>query len=126
MLGSKEVIATVAVKDIGTARKFYEGVLGLAAAAGPQEPGVVIYKAGGTSIMVYESRYAGTNQATGATWSLGKEVGDTVKQLAAKGLKFEHYDMPGLKLSGDLHVGGNMKVAWFKDPDGNIHALIGT
>ena len=38
----------------------------------------------------------------------------------AKGITFEHYDMPGMKREGDIHVDGDMKVAWFKDPDGNI------
>jgi hypothetical protein len=32
--------------------------------------------------------------------------------------------MPGLTLHGDVHVGGDMKVAWFKDPDGNILSLV--
>jgi hypothetical protein len=40
--------------------------------------------------------------------------------LKSKGVTFEHYDMPGLSLEGDIHVGQGMKVAWFKDPDGNI------
>ena len=43
-----------------------------------------------------------------------------MKSLQAKGVRFEHYDMPGLKLDGDVHVAGKMKIVWFKDPDGNI------
>jgi hypothetical protein len=43
-----------------------------------------------------------------------------VQQLKAKGITFEHYDMPGVTREGDIHVAGDMKVAWFKDPDGNI------
>ena len=43
--------------------------------------------------------------------------------MKAKGVKFEHY-MPGLKLQGDVHIGGDMKVAWFKDPDGNILNIV--
>ena len=39
-------------------------------------------------------------------------------------MAFEHYDLPGMTRQGDLHVAGDMKVAWFKDPDGNIHSLI--
>jgi hypothetical protein len=39
-------------------------------------------------------------------------------------VKFEHYDMPNTKLAGDIRVMGDMKVAWFKDPDGNIHSLV--
>jgi hypothetical protein len=37
---------------------------------------------------------------------------------------FERYDMPGAKLEGDVHVFDGMRVAWFKDPDGNIHSLV--
>ena len=47
-----------------------------------------------------------------------------VRDLKAKGVTFEHYDMPETKLDGDIHVAGNMKVAWFKDPDGNILNLV--
>ena len=47
-----------------------------------------------------------------------------VRGLKAKGVSFEHYDMPGAKLEGDVHVFGDIKVAWFKDPDGNILNLI--
>jgi hypothetical protein len=39
-------------------------------------------------------------------------------------VKFEHYDMPGLTRNGDVHEGQGMKVAWFKDPDGNILNLV--
>ena len=47
-----------------------------------------------------------------------------MRALRAKGVTFEHYDMPGLKLEGDIHVAGPTKVAWFKDPDGNILNII--
>jgi hypothetical protein len=40
--------------------------------------------------------------------------------LKAQGVSFEHYEMPGTTLQGDIHVSGDMKAAWFKDPDGNI------
>jgi hypothetical protein len=47
-----------------------------------------------------------------------------VRALKAKGVTFEHYDMPGMKLEGDIHIGGDMKIAWFKDPDGNILSIV--
>ena len=40
-------------------------------------------------------------------------------------MAFEHYDMPGMTLEGDVHVHEAMRVAWFKDPDGNIISLVG-
>jgi uncharacterized protein YqgV (UPF0045/DUF77 family) len=58
------------------------------------------------------------------TWAVGDEIDRIVKTLKAKGVTFEHYDMPGTTLEGDIHVGHGMKVAWFKDPDGNILNLI--
>jgi hypothetical protein len=43
-----------------------------------------------------------------------------VRTLKAKGVTFERYDMPNTRHEGDVHVAGDMRVAWFKDPDGNI------
>jgi hypothetical protein len=43
-----------------------------------------------------------------------------VQQLRAKGITFEHYDMPGVTREGDVHIADDMKVAWFKDPDSKI------
>jgi predicted enzyme related to lactoylglutathione lyase len=32
--------------------------------------------------------------------------------------------MPGMKHDGDVHVGGGMRIAWFKDPDGNVLSVV--
>ncbi len=123
MLGSKDVTATVAVKNLEAARKFYEGTLGLKRAPG-EENGAQAYQTGKTGLLVYESQYAGTNQATAATWPVGDDLEKIVQGLKAKGVRFEHYDLPGTTLKGDIHLAGSIRVAWFKDPDGNIHALV--
>lgn len=75
-------------------------------------------------INVYRSKYAGTNQATALTWVVGEDVESVVEALKAKGISFEHYDMPEIRREGDVHIGGNMKIAWFKDPDGNILNIV--
>ena len=121
-LGSKDAIATVAVKDLARARQFYEETLGLKP-VGTNAPDaeVRVYRTGNSSLMVYRSQYGGTNQATSATWGLGDELESVVEALKARGVAFEHYDnMPGTTLKGDVHVFGDFKAAWFKDPDGNI------
>jgi hypothetical protein len=51
-------------------------------------------------------------------------VESLVKELKAKGIAFEHYDFPGMTRKGDVHIAGNLKNAWFKDPDGNILAIV--
>jgi hypothetical protein len=80
----------------------------------------VIFKSGNSTVYVYKSQYAGTNQATAMTWVVGEDIEGVMQQLKAKGITFEHYDMSGVTRDGDVHVAGDMKVAWFKDPDGNI------
>jgi len=123
MLGDNDAIATIPVRDIDTAKKFYEDKLGLM--AGPSEqPGVLTCKSGSTSVLVYESEFAGTNEATAATWAVD-DVDGTVRSLKEKGVTFEHYNFPDTKLDGDVHVSGKMRAAWFKDPDGNILAVVG-
>lgn len=123
MLSAKESMATVAVRDLNAAKRFYEGTLGLKL-TDQQESEAVTYQAGSSKILVYRSQYAGSNKATAATWLIGKDMEKVVQALRGKGVTFEHYNMPGLTLKGDIHEGGGMKAAWFKDPDGNIHALI--
>ena len=124
MLNDKDITATIAVKDIERARHFYQDVVGLTPLSAT-EPGVIPFKSGASSVLVYQSEFAGTNKATAATWMLDDELEDTVRTLKSKGVTFEHYDMPGMKRQGDLHVAGKSRAAWFKDPDGNIIALVG-
>jgi catechol-2,3-dioxygenase len=123
MFGDKDAVATVAVKDKEVAKRFYEGTLGLKAIP-TEESGVLMYKSGSSTVLVYPSPYAGTNKATAVTWAVGEELEDIVQKLKAKKVAFEHYDMPGMTRKGDMHVAGSMKAAWFKDPDGNILALV--
>ena len=126
MLGNKDAIATVAVKDIGTARRFYEDKLGLKPVHA-EDHGVITYQSGGSSLLVYTSQFAGTNKATTVTWSVGGDFDDIVQSLRSKGVAFEHYDgLPEVTREGDIHKTGGLKLAWFKDPDGNIHHLIST
>jgi catechol 2,3-dioxygenase-like lactoylglutathione lyase family enzyme len=122
VLGNTDAIATVAVRNIDAARKFYEGTLGLKQTRS-EEPGVVGYKSGKASILVYESQYAGSNKATAATWAV-EDLEGVIRDLKAKGVRFEHYDFPGATRKGDVHGTGKTKAAWFKDPDGNILALV--
>ena len=123
MLGNFEAVATIAVKDIGVATDFYEQTLGLSRIP-TSERGVQMFKSGNSRILVYKSDYAGTNKATAATWSIDGDIKQVVVGLAAKGVRFEHYDLPGTTLDGDVHITGTIKAAWCKDPDGNILALV--
>lgn len=122
MLKDKAVAATLAVSDLDRARGFYEETLGLEPAE--ENPGAVTYKVGPSFLVVYPSDYAGTNRATGATWAVGDEFDAVVVDLQTKGVSFEQYDFPDATREGDIHIMGDMRAAWFKDPDGNIVSLV--
>jgi catechol 2,3-dioxygenase-like lactoylglutathione lyase family enzyme len=122
MLADSPAIATIAVKDIDAASKFYEGTLGLSRLEAPSpDPTTVLYRVGESALLVYQSSYAGTNQATYASWAVGDDIESIVDDLTSKGVAFEQYDdLPGATREGDIHVIAGFKAAWFKDPDGNI------
>ena len=122
MLNNRDAVANLAVKKIDVAKKFYEGTLGLMQVDSEGDE-LIVFKSGNTVINVYQSKEAGTNKATAVTWAVDDVEGE-VNALKAKGVKFEHYDMPGMTRQGDIHMGGDMKVAWFKDPDGNILNIV--
>jgi len=120
MLSKSHVMPAVPAKDLARARRFYEDVLGLK----PIEtaPGGVFYGALDSMLLLYPSSFAGTNQAT----TMGFDVHDlaaTVAELKGKGVKFEEYDMPGLKTEHGIATIGDIKAAWFKDTEGNIISL---
>ncbi len=125
MLANTDALATIAVKDTKAARKFYEGTLGLTPAAPAISRALFLTGRGDSTVLVYESRYAGTNQATAATWIVD-DVEGVVKALNIRGVTFEHYDFnfPQTTRRGDIHVMGNTRAAWFKDPDGNILSVV--
>jgi catechol 2,3-dioxygenase-like lactoylglutathione lyase family enzyme len=119
MLKDKSSAAIVAVRDLDRARAFYRDTLGLDLE--DQSMGdVLTFRTGDTRLIVYRSDFAGTNKANAVVWGVGEEIDAIVADLRAKGVVFEHYDMPGARLEGDLHVHGPMKTAWLKDPDGNL------
>ena len=118
MLGGKDVAATLPVSDLQRARDVYEGTFGLAPVM--ESPEAVVYRSGNAMVLVYLSVYAGTNQATAASWATGDDFDAIVADLRAKGVTFEHYDLPDTTREGDVHVSSDFRGVWLKDPDGNI------
>lgn len=124
MLADMDATATVGVRDMAAAREFYGNVLGLKPVESEGgDADMALYRSGNTRVFVYRSEYAGTNQATAITWDVGDKFDDIVAALQSKGARFEHYDMGGLRREGDVHVAGQLKIVWLKDPDGNILSI---
>jgi predicted enzyme related to lactoylglutathione lyase len=107
---------------VGRARKFYEEKLGFKPKT--ENAGGVVYEfADHTGCFLYPTPNAGTSKASQAFWMV-HDIEREVADLEARGVKFEEYDLPGMKFEGGIARGDGGKAAWFKDTEGNILALI--
>lgn len=123
MLGDKNLTVNIAAKDLSIAKKFYEEILGLKQ-VGAEGLSSILLRSGTTDLLIYQSQYAGTNQATAVTWYVGENIEDIVQTLKSKIVTFEHYIRQNVTIEGDIHIDGKMKLAWFRDPDGNILSIV--
>lgn len=127
MLQSYPMYAYIPARDLTRARKFYEGKLGLKPQQEERDGGVAYGFSDNTAAFLYDAGdSAGTNKASQAFWKV-QDLENEVKQLRAKGVKFEEYEpeeIGGLTMKDGIASGGGMKAAWFKDSEGNIMALI--
>ena len=121
MLNDKDAVATVAVKNLETARKFYEDTLGLPKVMENEE--VLTFKTGKSMLFVYRSHTPAPTRRRRPRGSPKRSI-RLVRTLKGRGVNFEHYDLPNMTRQGDVHVAGTMRVAWFKDPDGNIFSIV--
>src|SRR5215831_3351683 len=122
MLQDFPIYAYIPAKDVARARKFYESKLGFR----PKQEtnGGVVYEFGGkTACFLYPTPNAGTSKASQAFWGVS-DIEREVAELKARGVKFEHYDMPGRTSPSGVVTDGGAKAAWFKDTEGNILAII--
>ena len=122
MLQDSPVIPYIPVTDLARARKFYENIIGFTPSR--EINGGIVYKCGnGTEIFMYVSGGAGTSTASQAFWEV-MDIKAEMAELRARGLVFEEYDFPGMKMEQGIATGGGAMAAWFKDSEGNIMAII--
>jgi catechol 2,3-dioxygenase-like lactoylglutathione lyase family enzyme len=121
MLGTSDIIAFVGVSDADTARKFYRDTLGLTLVS--EDGFALVFDANGTMLRV--TLVAEVTQANYTV--LGWQVNDiiaTAKHLNAAGVRLQRY--PGLNDRDELGIWtapGGARIAWFKDPDGNVLSI---
>jgi predicted enzyme related to lactoylglutathione lyase len=123
MLNDSKVTANVPAGDLKRAQDFYADKLGLTPTQ--EVPGeVLIYRtAGGTEFQVYRTDYAGQAGHTIAQIHVS-DIESEVRDLKAKGVTFETYDMPGVQWDGEIaSMEGLGRAAWFKDSEGNTMCL---
>ncbi|HEX2567099.1 MAG TPA: VOC family protein [Burkholderiales bacterium] len=122
MLQASPMYSYIPVKDVRRARKFYEEKVGLKPKQ--ETAGGVVYEfGGGTGCFLYPTPNAGTSKASQAFWRV-EDIEREVAELKRRGVEFERYDMPDMKVQNSIYTGGGARAAWFKDSEGNILAVI--
>ncbi len=111
-------MAFAATTNQERAKEFYGGVLGLGLLS--QDGFALVFDANGVMLRVSTVREVAQAQYTVLGWEVSDIVAK-VKELEQAGVKFERYSFPGQDEMGIWTApGGAARVAWFKDPDGNI------
>src|SRR5258707_4545742 len=123
MLGNSPVYANIPVTDMEKSKKFYIEVLGLKLEDEKMQGVALLNGGNSTKILLYQ-RPPVTADHTFASFVVD-DIYASVKELKAKGIVFEQYDMgQGFKTNDEgVMEMGPTKAAWFKDPDGHVLAL---
>ena len=122
MLSKSPVAATLPFQGLEAAREFYTQKVGLRLVSGSVEDGYLEFEAGDhTVLQVFESDSKKSDD-TAATFEVD-DLAAEMKELRAKGVKFEEYDLPDVKTVDGVAVMDGHKGAWFKDPGGNVIGL---
>ena len=123
MLNDSKVEANIPAADLKRARDFYADKLGLTPAEEFGEEALAYRTAGGTAFNIYRTAYAGQAGHTIAQWHVD-DIDSEVRDLKAKGITFEVYDMPGVTWDGEIaNLEGLGRAAWFKDSEGNTMCI---
>jgi catechol 2,3-dioxygenase-like lactoylglutathione lyase family enzyme len=113
----------LAASDIERAKAWYSDKLGLEPVS--MSPfGDHLYEAGGVEFLLYQSDFAGTNQATAVGFSVDN-FDEVIEHLRSRGVEFEDLDFGemGATVDGVISTPDGQKAAWFKDSEGNIFSV---
>jgi catechol 2,3-dioxygenase-like lactoylglutathione lyase family enzyme len=117
MLAGSKIIGFVPTKDSGKARDFYEGKLGFQFAS--DDPFALVLKAGQTMIRIAKAKDFTPAPYTVLGWEV-QNIEEMVAWLTGRGVVLEKYPFVQDQQLGIWTAPTGAKVAWFKDPDGNV------
>ena len=114
--------AVLPAADLDRAKRWWHDVLGRDPVYADTDSGNLFYDVGGTTVLVYQTDFAGTAQNT-AFSVVTDDLDRDATALRTQGVVFHDYDFPGLKtVDGIVEIGG-LRTAWFSDSEGSIIAI---
>jgi len=120
MLGTARIVAFGATRDSARSRAFYEGVLGLTFIE--EDSYACVFDAGGVQLRIQKVQSLVPQPHTMLGWSVAS-IDDVVATLADKGVTMERYGFLEQDENGVWTSPSGAKIAWMKDPDGNLLSL---
>jgi len=121
MLSNQPTHTTIPATDMGRAKKFYTGKLGLVPES--ESPGGIMFRCAGTMFVLFPSQGAASGAFTQIGWSV-ENIEAEVADLKNRGVIFEEYNLPSLKTINSVATTAGIKAAWFKDSEGNMLSLV--
>ena len=123
MLGTSNIVAFIPTTDSQRARSFYEDTLGLRFVS--DDPFALVLNGNGTSIRITKLKEFTPARYTVLGWELSR-IDEVVDDLSKKGVEFERYEWIQQDERGIWTAPGGARIAWFKDPDGNVLSISGS
>ena len=120
MPGFGKLIAFISTRDAGRAMAFYRDTLGLPLLA--EEPSALVFDVHGTMLRVSIVPEVAAAKYAGLGWQV-EDIRMTVDALGKRGIRFERFQLPDQDELGVWTSPGGDRVAWFKDPDGNLLSI---
>ena len=117
-LGSYKIIGFLTIVDVERAKRFYSETLGLRLVS-EEPPFAIVYDANGIMIRLGMGKQIPPNPGTVLGWQV-TEIAPVVQDLTEAGVVFERYSFVEQDDLGIWTAPTGAKVAWFKDPDGNV------
>ncbi len=117
VLKNEKIMAFVAVSDAGRARAFYRDTLGLTLLS--EDGFALAFDVGGIMLRVTLAPEVNPQPYTVLGWQVN-DASATVRNLAVAGIALERYAFLDQDQDGVWAAPGGAKIAWFKDPDGNL------
>jgi catechol 2,3-dioxygenase-like lactoylglutathione lyase family enzyme len=115
-----KLIGFIPTRNAALAREFYEHKLGLSFVSDDQF--ALVFNSDGTMIRVVRVGEFTPPPFTILGWE-SENIEEDVREFTQRGITFERYSFPGQDERGIWTSPSGAKVAWFKDPDGNVLSL---
>ena len=122
MFKDSKAFSTFSVNDLKKAKEFYGGTLGLGVTE--TREGLELHLSGGNTVFIYPKPNHTPASFTVLNFPVN-DIEEAVDELVGLGLRLEQYDLPDIKTDKrGIARGPGPKIAWFKDPAGNILSVL--